>query len=327
MNIEQEIARWDGKSAADISAVFERFKDESSFVTALIDLSNKNELQKGTTWLLKRCLENGGSLSAEQVRRLVGLLPLPGNWEARLHVLQCISFVRIAHADRKTVERFLEKCLADLSLRWPRAILRAVRRQPGIRIDMASRTRKCILFLGTIALFSIGNAQDDAVPAVSQVPLQAMQRLTPLAGAWDMTVFTTSDDGATWNPGPGQVVNLQFAHKGFMLEEIPKALDGPGFHMRSYLTYDQYRKVYRKAALDDVWGILDLYEGKLEGDRLVLTNLESGTFFPVADGKWRGFRLTLELKEDNRWIWIDKTDDEGASWQPAFKIEYKRRKS
>ncbi len=189
---------------------------------------------------------------------------------------------------------------------------------------MTTNTKKYVLLIWGIALFSIGSAQDEAIPEVSQAPLQAMQRLSSLAGTWEMTVFTTSDEGVTWNPAPAQVVDLRFAHKGFMLEEIPVALDGPGFHMRSYLTYDQYRKVYRKAALDDVWGVLDLYEGNFEDDRLVLTNLESGTFFPVADGKWRGFRLTLELEEDRRWMWIDKTDDEGASWQPAFKLEYNK---
>ncbi len=189
---------------------------------------------------------------------------------------------------------------------------------------MTTKSKKCVLILLGTALLSIASAQDDAIPDVSRAPLQAMQRLSSLAGVWEMTVFTTADDGVTWTPAPAQVIDLRYAHKGFLLEEIPAALDGPGFHMRSYVTYDQYRKVYRKAALDDVWGILDLYEGNFEDGRLVLTNLESGTFFPVADGKWRGFRLTLELKEDKRWTWIDKTDDKGASWQPAFKLRYKK---
>lgn len=187
-------------------------------------------------------------------------------------------------------------------------------------------TKHFSLFFG-FALFSISSAQDEVVPAVSKAPLQAMQRLAPLVGSWSMTVFVTPDDGETWNPSPSQAVDLEFAHKGFVLEEIPTELHSPGFHMRTYLAYDQYRKVYRKVAFDDVWGVPDLYEGNFKGDQLVLTNLRSGTLFPVADGKWRGFRLTLELKEDQRWMWIEKTDDEGGSWQPAFKVEYTRRKS
>ncbi len=190
---------------------------------------------------------------------------------------------------------------------------------------MITNCQNRFIILWLVLSSSIGFAQDEEVPAVSQAPLEAMQRLAPFAGEWDMTVYVTADDGETWDATPKQIVNLQFVHKGFMLEEIPAQLDGPGFHMRTYLVYDQYRKVYRKAALDDVWGILDLYEGEIEDDRLVLTNLESGTFFPLEDGKWRGFRLTLELKPDRRWMWIEKTDDEGESWQHAFKAEYVRR--
>lgn len=190
---------------------------------------------------------------------------------------------------------------------------------------MTSRLFKWSLSLALFTLVSVGNAQDRAVPAVSEVPLEAMQQLAVLAGDWDMTVFTTTDNGESWDSGPAQIVTLEFEHKGFMLEEVPAQLDGPGFHMRTYLTYDQYRNVYRKAALDDVWGILDLYEGTLDGDKLVLTNLASGTFFPLEDGRWRGFRLTLEVKDDRRWMWVDKTDDHGVSWQPAFKVEYVKR--
>ena len=190
---------------------------------------------------------------------------------------------------------------------------------------MNSSFSKIALVLCGIALALISNAEEQAVPEVSAKPLQAMQRLAPLAGEWDMTVFYTPDDGETWDASPAQVVNLEYGHKGFMLEEMPATLDGTGFHMRSWLSYDQYREVYRKAALDDVWGIFDLYEGTIEDNRLILTNLASGTFFPVEGGNWRGFKLTLELQADQRWMWIDKTDDEGTTWQPAFKVQYVRR--
>ncbi len=175
-----------------------------------------------------------------------------------------------------------------------------------------------------LLLVGFAAASQDAVPPVSVEPLAKMQALSPLAGEWELTVYTTSDAGETWQATPSQPVTLRFGHKGFMLEEIPDNLDTPGFHMHTIITYDQYRGVYRKAALDDVWGILDLYEGSITDDRLVLDNLESGTFFPLEDGTWRGFRLTMELKPDHRWMWIDKTDDRGATWQPAFKSEYRQ---
>ena len=180
--------------------------------------------------------------------------------------------------------------------------------------------RRFALLAALLPLIAIAQAPE--VPAVSRVPLAKMQALEVLAGRWQMTVYVTEDGGETWAPTPTQDVELRFVHKGMMLEEVPGDLDSPGFHMHTFITYDQYRNVYRKAALDDVWGILDLYQGEIEGDRLVIDNLEAGTFFPIDENTWRGFRLTMELKPDRRWMWIDKTDDNGATWQPAFKSEY-----
>lgn len=161
------------------------------------------------------------------------------------------------------------------------------------------------------------------VPKVSKIPLAQMAKLHSLKGSWKMTVFSTQDNGESWQESPVQLVEISFQHKGMVLEEKPKTIESTGFHMLSYITYDQYRQVYRKAAIDDVWGIMDMYEGEIADHKLVMTNLNSRTFFPVEGGKWRGFRLTIELKDKLRTIWIDKTDDEGNTWQKAFRAEYR----
>ena len=178
-----------------------------------------------------------------------------------------------------------------------------------------------VVLLAALLSFS-AYAQETEIPEVSRVPLARMQALAMLAGQWQMTVYVTENDGVTWTPTPTQDVELKFVHKGMMLEEVPGDLDSPGFHMHTLITYDQYRNVYRKAALDDVWGILDLYQGTIEDGKLVIDNLDAGTFFPIDENTWRGFRLTMELKSGRRWMWIDKTDDNGKTWQPAFKSEY-----
>lgn len=167
-------------------------------------------------------------------------------------------------------------------------------------------------------------AQEQEIAEVSKTPLQQMQNLAVLAGNWNMTVFVTEDAGRTWTATPQQNVVIEYVHKGFMLQELPQDLASPGFHMRTMITYDQYRQVFRKAALDDVWGILDIYAGTINDGQLVLDNLASETFFPVDERTWRGFRLTMELKSEHRWMYIDKTDDKGTSWQPAFKVEYRK---
>lgn len=184
------------------------------------------------------------------------------------------------------------------------------------------RKNLVVLLLVFPGLFAVSQEAD--VPQVSIKPLQYMQKLADLAGEWTMTTYLTSDNGDSWNSAGSGPVSLQFVHKGFMLEEIPGDLESPGFHMRTMITYDQYRDVYRKAALDDIWGIFDLYEGNMIDGRLVLDNLKSETFFPVENGAWRGFRLTIELDAKHRWMMVDQTDDNGESWQPMAKVEYRR---
>lgn len=149
-----------------------------------------------------------------------------------------------------------------------------------------------------------------------------MQRLKVLEGDYSLVVHSSSDDGKSWQAGAAQKVSLRLRHNDLLLEELPVELAERGFHMNTYLTFDQYRSVFRKAAIDDVWGVMDIYQGNIVDDTLVLTNLESGTLFPVGDDSWRGFRLSVPLIAGERTMLIEKTDDLGQSWQPAFKSVY-----
>jgi len=167
-------------------------------------------------------------------------------------------------------------------------------------------------------------ANEPSRPAVSEKPYAMMQNLAMLEGHWSMVTEMTEDDGQTWQAFPGAEVDLHLRHKGMILAEVPADTASPGFHMETYISFDQYRNVYRKAAIDDVWGIMDMYEGTPEGDTIVFTNLKSGTTFPVGDNVWRNFRLTLELKSPVRMLHIEKSDDGGKTWQKAFRITYRK---
>ena len=93
MSFKQEIASWDGKSASDIGAIYSRHSDDDTFVLKLIEFSLQTDLQKGATWLLKRYLENNRKLTASEIAALFKRLPELEQWEAKLHMLQCIPYV------------------------------------------------------------------------------------------------------------------------------------------------------------------------------------------------------------------------------------------
>lgn len=113
MSLEKEIVSWDGKSSSDIGVIYARHSNEHSFISKIIELSQQVGFQKGTTWLLKRHLEDGHTLEANEVALLLKLLPEIECWETKLHILQCFSYIRIGKNQKKNVEVFLRKCLVD----------------------------------------------------------------------------------------------------------------------------------------------------------------------------------------------------------------------
>ncbi len=113
MSLEQEMACWDGKSINDLEAIYSRHCDNGCFLKDVIELLQNEAQQKGASWLLKRHLENGNKIEAGEIAVIYGLLPELVQWEARLHILQCIKFMKIAESETKQVELFLRGCLAE----------------------------------------------------------------------------------------------------------------------------------------------------------------------------------------------------------------------
>lgn len=185
------------------------------------------------------------------------------------------------------------------------------------------RSFTTLLYLISFSIFAADQTSPEP-PPYSAKPLSMMAELSALAGKWDMQTLYTKDKGKTWQDMGRTPVDIAFEQRNLMLSERPVTAKQNGFNMVSFITYDQYRNVYRKAAIDDVWGIMDLYSGSIEGDKLVLTNLESGTTFPEQGGGSRGFRLTLDLSGERREMTVEATLDNGHTWFPNFKNIYVR---
>ena len=181
-----------------------------------------------------------------------------------------------------------------------------------------------LIWLFTVSGASANNDPAPEPPGFSVKPLSMMAKLSDLAGIWDMQTLYSADAGKNWQDMGTTHVEIMYEQRNMMLSERPLTAKKTGFNMVSFITYDQYRNVYRKAAIDDVWGIMDLYSGNIKDNKLVLTNLESGTTFPEQGGGSRGFRLTLELSGDRREMTVEATLDNGKTWFPNFKNVYVR---
>ena len=135
MTLLEEIASWDNKSATALQSTYERHGDKEDFLATILDHIADVELQRAATWLLKRHLELGNSLSPGGSRGILRALSDQEHWESKLHVLQCLPYLDIPEDESIGLEQFLDCCLEsdnkflrawayngfnELALRFPR---------------------------------------------------------------------------------------------------------------------------------------------------------------------------------------------------------------
>jgi len=113
MTIQSDISKWDGKSASDITEIYERHYADDSFISIIVNSISDLHLQKGGTWLLKHYLENDHKISPSETSDLFNQLTSLEHWESKLHILQSLPFLTIPKSDIKKIEHFLRKSLME----------------------------------------------------------------------------------------------------------------------------------------------------------------------------------------------------------------------
>ena len=103
--IAEEIKKWDGRETTLLRDIYGRYQADPAFVPTLIQLTGEVSLQKGSTWLLKHFLEQGGQLP--HLEPLLAQFDRIEHWEARLHLLQCLSFLTITETEAEAVAEFI----------------------------------------------------------------------------------------------------------------------------------------------------------------------------------------------------------------------------
>ena len=113
MTLLDEIASWDNKSATALQSAYERYRDEEDFLATVLEHLADVEKQRAATWLLKRHLEAGYSLSPEGSLAVLRVLSDQEHWESKLHILQCLPHLDIPEDESPGLEQFLESCLEN----------------------------------------------------------------------------------------------------------------------------------------------------------------------------------------------------------------------
>ncbi|MCY3883689.1 MAG: hypothetical protein OXG24_02110 [Gammaproteobacteria bacterium] len=106
-SLSEEIYSCDEKSAVALQSVYKRHCSKEDFVSTILTHVTPAESQRAATWLLKKHLETGNSLSAAQCRIVIRALIDQDHWESKLHLLQCLPYLDIHKDDCVGLESFL----------------------------------------------------------------------------------------------------------------------------------------------------------------------------------------------------------------------------
>ncbi len=181
------------------------------------------------------------------------------------------------------------------------------------------------LFLGVLlsVLLSSAHAEDADADRAGKARA-AMQALRPMAGEWLAHSSVWRDGG--WTAPETERATINFILNDLALRELFPERSQSSVRMETTIQFDQYRDIYRLMALDDAWGNMDVYEGKMvEPGTLVFTNLRPGTFALGANGEEYAFQLTFSIKDrDSHSLLVEISTNRGESWTNFQKIERTR---
>ena len=108
MNLISDIAAWDKKSVNIIVQIYDHYSAEPEFVRQIVSLMPSETLQSGSTWLLKHYLEHHKQPIAEHLVETIYLhLDKLVEWEAKLHVLQCMQYLPVSKICKNSTELFI----------------------------------------------------------------------------------------------------------------------------------------------------------------------------------------------------------------------------
>lgn len=159
----------------------------------------------------------------------------------------------------------------------------------------------------------------------------ALAALSFLPGEWQVRGRERGEPGEAWRELRGEC-SVREVLGGVGLEETCRLEGEPGATLALW-SFDRLQQCFRAAWLDDVAGLVDVYEGRFDGEELRLDNLASNTFTRLAAAPGRAVRrrhgrVRLASSDDRRFrLDRDSSPDGGANWYRTRELEYVRRRA
>ncbi|MEZ5317800.1 MAG: DUF1579 family protein [Vicinamibacterales bacterium] len=164
--------------------------------------------------------------------------------------------------------------------------------------------------------------QLDLTPGFDPGPPQDMRKIAFLEGRWAVTpeFGDVRDLSRPWLATKTVTTTFRPRLGGAFLEADLAVTwpDGQVWQTTSIWSFDRFRKTFRVVYLDDLWGLLDVYEGDFVDGRLTLSNERAATLGPPgADGRRLIGRTVVRDITPGGFVIEWETSADGRTWTRA----------
>jgi HEAT repeat protein len=144
VDLIESLQNFDGKSTSELERLSASLPRNDDSVAQLLAVAEHDDttIQVGSTWILKRWLEEGLPQVETSAPHLVRLLNHATHWEVRLHLLQMLTSLRVPARSLSRLKRLLTGLLTDdnkFVRAWSLSVLAAIADQSeAMRQDVIS---------------------------------------------------------------------------------------------------------------------------------------------------------------------------------------------
>jgi hypothetical protein len=136
-----------------------------------------------------------------------------------------------------------------------------------------------------------------------------------LRGPWQAALLKPK--GTDWVAAGNVRIELEDAAGG---KALTTTISLNGYTYLMFFTYDALQKAYRVTSLDDVSGLMDVYEGNFDdAGALAVSNTGPGTSYASLGTTYHNRMRFLPTGTRSWELQVDFTIDNGATWRPQLR--------
>lgn len=180
-------------------------------------------------------------------------------------------------------------------------------------------------------LFVFAPAQAKKYVDYSAAYQEGFAKIEFLRGDWQAKTFQPKrgkDGKIEWLPFEDSTRRFTAVFDGAALIDAEgpdtAAREDRPLRFQGMYSYDQFQDKYRVIYTDDNTGLLDVYEGRFADGKLVVSNVEGGTYWMKGDQKFQARVIFTLMPPDRFDIQYEATKDQGKTWLPASRTEHYR---